>query len=80
MILLDGHLQHIQTILGSSCGYGETKVSCVHCAEKTGRLSVGWGSEVVIFRPFSVEETEGVYNREDSSEQKVRVHVEGTIF
>jgi len=74
VILLDGHLQHVQTILGSSCGYGNTKVSCVHCAEKTGRLSVAWGSEVVIFKPISIEdETGGVYEGDNCLEEKVKM-------
>ena len=77
MILLNGHLQHVQTILGSSCGYGNTKVSSVHCAEKTGRLSVAWGSEVVIFKPISVEdEASGVYEG-DNVEEKVGCEGEG---
>ena len=54
MILLDGHLQHVQTIFGGTCGY-DTKVSSLHCAESIGRLVVAWGSEVVIFEPSLVE-------------------------
>ncbi len=59
MVLLDGQLQHVQTIFGSTCGYGNTKVSCLHCAESTGRLVVAWGAEVVIFEPSNVDETSG---------------------
>lgn len=59
MVLLDDQLQHIQTIFGSTCGYGNTKVSCLHCSELMGRLVVAWGAEVVIFEPSSVEETSG---------------------
>jgi hypothetical protein len=55
VILLDGHLQHLQTIFGSTCGYGSTKVSCLHCAEASGRLVVAWGCDVVIFEPSIIE-------------------------
>ena len=55
VILLDGHLQHLQTIFGSTCGYGNVKVSCLHCAEAVGKLVVAWGSEVVIFEPSITE-------------------------
>lgn len=56
VILLDGHLQHLQTIFGSTCGYGSSKVSCLHCAEAIGRLVAAWGAEVVIFEPSMSEE------------------------
>lgn len=59
VILLDGQLQHLQTIFGSMCGYGSTKVSCLHCVETTGRVIVAWGSEVVIFEPSTPEELSG---------------------
>lgn len=77
MILLDGHLQYIQTIFGSNCGYGETKVSCVHCAETMGRLAVAWGSEVVVFEASAVEELNGLYSKDESPENKVQREREG---
>ena len=58
VILLDGHLQHLQTIFGGTYGYS-TKVSCVHCAEAVGRVAIGWGTDVVILDPSSVEELIG---------------------
>ena len=74
MILLDGHLQHLQTIFGSTCGYGNTKVSCLHCAEAIGRLVVAWGSEVVIFEPSLIEGLSGPVDKgnEDGAVRKVR--------
>lgn len=55
VILLDGHLHHLQTIFGATCGYGDTKVSCLHCAEASGQLAVAWGTELVIFEAVQSE-------------------------
>ena len=51
VVILDGTLRHLQTILGSSRGYSETAVNCVHCSETTGRIAAVWGNDVVIFQP-----------------------------
>lgn len=59
VVILDGKLKHIQTVLGSDCGYGDTRISCVHCAELVGKIAVAWGSDVVIFEPEPLEETSG---------------------
>ena len=55
-MILDGRLGHIQTVLGSDCGYGDTRISCVHCATFVGKIAVGWGSDVVVFEPEPLEE------------------------
>ena len=56
MVILDGRLTHIMTVLGSDCGYGDTRINCVHCAESVGKIAVAWGSDVMIFEPESPEE------------------------
>ena len=48
-MILDGRLKHVQTLLGSDLGYGETPINCVYCAELVGKIAVTWGSDVVIF-------------------------------
>ena len=37
-MFLDGKLKHVQTILGADVGYGETRVTCMHVAEFTGKV------------------------------------------
>ena len=56
-MILDGNLNHIQTISGSWCGYDDTIINCVHCAEAVGRVAVAWGTEVVMFEPESNEQS-----------------------
>ena len=56
IVILDGRLKHVQTLLGSDLGYGETPINCVHCAEFVGKIAVTWGSDVVIFHPELLEE------------------------
>ena len=55
-------MKHLQTVLGSDCGYADTQISCVHCAELVGRIAVAWGSDVVIFEPGLVEDSSASFN------------------
>ena len=57
-MILDGRLKHVQTLLGSDLGYGETPINCVHCAELVGKIAVTWGSDVVIFHPEPLDENQ----------------------
>lgn len=41
----------MQTVLGSDCGYGDTRINCVHCAEAAGKIAVSWENDVLIFLP-----------------------------
>ena len=74
MILLDGHLQHLQTIFGSTRGYGDTDVSCLHCAEAVGKIAVAWETDIVIFEPSFSEELASSNGRGESVNKEVRVH------
>lgn len=38
-MFLDGKLKHVQTVLGADVGYGETRITCMHTAESTGKVS-----------------------------------------
>lgn len=51
MVILDGRLKHIQTLLGSDLGYGETPITCIHAAELVGKIAVTWDSDIVVFHP-----------------------------
>lgn len=64
VVIVDGRLKHIQTLLGSDLGYGDTPITCVHCAEQVGKISVAWGSDVVIFQPEPLDENQGPSNNE----------------
>lgn len=59
IVILDGRLKHVQTLLGSDIGYGETPINCVHCAELVGKIAVAWGSDVVIFLPEPLDDNQG---------------------
>ena len=39
MVVVDAKLRHVQTILGSDCGYGDTNITSLHSAEYSGRVS-----------------------------------------
>lgn len=39
LIILDGKLNHLQTILGSNFGYNDVQITCMHVAELTGKVS-----------------------------------------
>ena len=39
LIILDGKLHHLQTIVGSNFGYSDTQITCMHVAESTGKVS-----------------------------------------
>ena len=43
-------------MLGSDCGYGDMRISCIHCAEYSGSIAVAWGSDVMIFEPQPLED------------------------
>ena len=45
VVVVDGHLTHIQTV------QGDTAIRALHCSEGTGKIAVGWESDVVIFNP-----------------------------
>ena len=62
MVILDGQLTHLQTLLGSHCGYGDTTIMCLHCAEATGKIAVAWGTDVVIFEAEPLDETVSIPN------------------
>lgn len=64
IVILDGRLKHVQTLLGSDLGYGETPINCVHCAELVGKIAVAWGSDVVIFLPEPLDDNQGQNNNE----------------
>ena len=64
IVILDGRLKHVQTLLGMDLGYGETPINCVHCAELVGKIAVTWGSDVVIFLPEPLDENQGQNNNE----------------
>ena len=64
VVILDGRLKHVQTLLGSDLGYGETPITCVHCTELVGKIAVTWGSDVVIFHPELLEESHVQNNHE----------------
>ena len=67
MVILDGRMKHLQTVLGSDCGYADTQISCIHCAELVGRVAVAWGSDVVIFEPELVEDSSASSNGNEVS-------------
>ncbi len=58
MVILDGTLRHLQTILGSSRGYCDVSVSCVDCSEISGQIAVVWGCDVVFLQPVPKEDME----------------------
>ena len=64
IVILDGRLKHVQTLLGSDLGYGETPINCVDSAELVGKIAVAWGSDVVIFHPQPLEENQVQSNNE----------------
>ena len=64
VVILDGRLKHVQTLLGSDLGYGETPITCVHCTELVGKVAVTWGSDVVIFHPELLDESHVQNNNE----------------
>lgn len=64
IVILDGRLKHVQTLLGSDLGYGETPINCVHCAELVGKIAVAWGSDVVIFLPELLDDNQVQNNHE----------------
>ncbi len=59
VVILDGKLGHVQTVLGSDCGYGDTRINCVHCAEHVGKIAVAWGNDVIVFKPEPHEDGNG---------------------
>ena len=63
-MILDGRLKHVQTLLGSDLGYGETPINCVDCAELVGKIAVAWGSDVVFFYPEPLEDNQVQNNNE----------------
>jgi hypothetical protein len=64
IVILDGRLKHVQTLLGSDLGYGETPINCVDCAELVGKIAVAWGSDVVFFYPEPLEDNQVQNNNE----------------
>lgn len=56
VVILDGKLAHVQTVLGSDCGYGDTRINSVHCAEDVGKIAVAWGRDVVVFQPEPLDD------------------------
>ncbi len=56
VVILDGTLRHLQTILGGSRGYGDVSVSCVDCSETSGQIAAVWGSDVVLLQATPKEE------------------------
>ena len=64
IVILDGRLKHIQTLLGADLGYGETPINCVHCSELVGKIAISWGSDVVIFQPEPLDENHVQNNNE----------------
>ncbi len=56
VVIVDKRLAHVQTVLGSDCGYGDTRINCVHCAEAVGKIAVAWGNDVVIFKPEPLDD------------------------
>ena len=62
VVMLDGRLRHLQTVLGSDCGYGDARINCVHCAESVGKIAVAWGSDVVVFEPELLEDSSSSSN------------------
>lgn len=55
-------------MLGSNCGYGDTRISCIHCAEYSGKIAVAWGTDAMIFEPELLEDAG---NRSSSDEVKL---------
>ncbi|XP_019849574.1 PREDICTED: dmX-like protein 2 isoform X3 [Amphimedon queenslandica] len=51
LILLDGRLKHVQTILGSDFGFSHSSVTCMHVAESNGQVAAAWDCDVLIFVP-----------------------------
>ncbi|CAI7996410.1 DmX-like protein 1, partial [Geodia barretti] len=64
IVILDGRLKHVQTLLGSDLGYGETPINCVDTAELVGKIAVSWGSDVVFFYPEPLEDNQVQNNNE----------------
>ena len=56
VVILDGTLRHLQTILGSSRGYCDVSVSCVDCSETSGQIAAVWGCDVVFLQPIPKED------------------------
>ena len=40
LVILDGKLRHLQTILGSNFGYNDTRITCMFAAELSGKVSL----------------------------------------
>ena len=64
IVILDGRLKHVQTLLGSDLGYGDTPINCVDCAKVVGTIAVAWGSDAVIFHPELLEDNQIQNNNE----------------
>ena len=75
IVILDGRLKHVQTLLGMDLGYGETPINCVHCAELVGKIAVTWGSDVVIFIPEPLDENQVQNNNEVMFIIQVRLYM-----
>ena len=58
VVILDGTLKHLQTILGSTRGYSDVNVSCVSCSETSGRIAAVWGCDVVFLQTVPKEDLE----------------------
>ena len=58
-------------MLGDNCGYGDTRISCIHCAECSGKIAVAWGTDAMIFEPELLEDAG---NRGSSDEVNELVH------
>lgn len=75
VVILDGSLRHLQTILGSSRGYSDVGLSCVDCSESSGQIAAVWGCDVVFLQPVPKEELEAGAATRVSSDVSVYVCV-----